>query len=71
MKGLLTKALEHVAKEMVELVKGDPDLRRELSFIRVAMERQEEKMEAMHQLLKSMQRDDAGGTSQQPDMDTA
>lgn len=70
MKRLLAKALEQVTKEMVELAKGDPDLRRELSLIRSAVERQEEKMEAIHQMLKGIQHDAARGTSQRPAMDT-
>lgn len=64
MKGLLAKALEQVAKEMVELIQGNPDMRRELSFIRIAMERQEEKLDVIHQLLKGNHQDAEKGASQ-------
>lgn len=69
MKRLLEKSLEKVAKEMVELAQGNPDIRRELSFIRIAMERQEEKMDAIHQLLKGDQPDAEKDASQQPASD--
>lgn len=63
-KGLLAKALEQVAREMIELSQGNPDMRRELSFIRIAMERQEEKLDVIHQLLKGNHQDAEKGASQ-------
>lgn len=50
-KGLMAKALEQVAKEMVNLAKGDPDLRRELRFLRIAATKHEEQLDAMQQML--------------------
>lgn len=47
----MAKALEQVAKEMVNLAKGEPDIRRELRFLRIAMTKQEEKLDAMQQML--------------------
>jgi len=50
-KGLMAKALEQVAKEMVNLAKGEPDLRRELRFLRIAMTKHDEQLDAMQQML--------------------
>jgi len=69
MKGLLAKALKQVAKEMVELAHGNPDIHHELRFIRIAMERQEEKMDAIHQLLKGDQPDTEKDARQQQTSD--
>jgi len=51
MKGLLAKAMEHVAKEMVELALGDQTIRRELSYLRIAMTKQEEQLDVIQQML--------------------
>jgi len=52
MKGLLAKALEHVAKEMVELALGDQKIRGELSYLRIAMTKQEEQLDYIQKLLE-------------------
>ena len=51
MKGLLAKAMEHVAKEMVELALGDQTIHRELSYLRIAMTKQEEQLDSIQKML--------------------
>jgi len=66
MKRLLAKALEQVATEMVEIAQGGPELRRELQFIHISLEMQENKLDDLHQMLKGDQRKTDGAADQQP-----
>lgn len=66
MKGLLAKAMEHVAKEMVELAQGDQTIRRELSYLRIAMTKQEEQLDVIQQMLNRDRSGPAGAANQQP-----
>lgn len=69
MKGIMAKALTQVAKEMVNLAKGEPDIRRELSFLRIALSKQEEKLDAIQQMLIRDQPANAEAAHQQPEGD--